>query len=62
MARRLKAAAGELSHWSEYDYVLVNADLEATLASLAGIVAAERLKRGRQTGLADFVADVLADL
>jgi guanylate kinase len=62
MARRLKAAAGELAHWSEYDYVLVNADLEATLASLAGIVAAERLKRERQTGLADFVAGVLADL
>ncbi|HEY7549771.1 MAG TPA: guanylate kinase [Hyphomicrobiaceae bacterium] len=62
MARRLKAAAGELTHWSEYDYVLVNADLEATLASLVGIVAAERLKRGRQTGLEAFVAKVLTDL
>jgi hypothetical protein len=42
--------------------VLVNADLEATLANLIGIVAAERLKRTRQTGLDDFVARVLADL
>ncbi|HEY1247004.1 MAG TPA: guanylate kinase [Hyphomicrobiaceae bacterium] len=62
MARRLKAAAGELSHWGEYDYVLVNADLEATLASLVGIVAAERLKRERQTGLETFVASLLAGL
>jgi guanylate kinase len=62
VARRLKAAAGEIAHWSEYDYVLVNADLEATLANLIGIVAAERLKRTRQTGLDDFVARVLADL
>jgi guanylate kinase len=62
MARRLKAAANEISHWSEYDYVLVNADLEATLANLVGILAAERLKRTRQTGLSDFVAKILADL
>jgi guanylate kinase len=62
VARRLKAAASEIAHWSEYDYVLVNADLEATLTNLTGIVAAERLKRTRQTGLAEFVAGILADL
>jgi guanylate kinase len=62
MARRLKAAASEIAHWSEYDYVLVNADLEATLANLIGIVAAERLRRERQTGLSQFVARVLSDL
>jgi guanylate kinase len=62
MARRLKAAASEIAHWNEYDYVLVNADLEATLVSLIGIVAAERLRRERQTGLSDFVAGILADL
>jgi guanylate kinase len=62
VARRLKAAAAEISHWSEYDYVLVNADLEVTLANLTGILAAERLKRARQTGLAEFVAKVLAEL
>jgi guanylate kinase len=62
VARRLKAAASEVAHWSEYDYVLVNADLEATVADLIGIVAAERLKRARQTGLAEFVDGILADL
>jgi guanylate kinase len=62
VARRLKAASNEISHWTEYDYVLVNADLEATFANLTGILAAERLKRQRQTGLAQFVDDILADL
>ena len=60
--RRLKAAANEISHWTEYDYVLVNADLDATFTNLTGIVAAERLKRQRQTGLAQFVGGILADL
>jgi guanylate kinase len=62
VARRLKAAAAEISHWGEYDYVLVNADLEATLANLVGILAAERLKRARQTGLTEFVSGILAEL
>jgi guanylate kinase len=60
--RRLAAAAAEIGHWEEYDYALVNADLEATVANLAGIVAAERFKRERQTGLSDFVAGLLDDL
>ena len=60
--QRLTAAAAEIGHWGEYDYALVNADLEATVANLIGIVSAERLKRERQTGLANFVASVLADL
>ncbi len=62
MARRMAAAAAEIGHWGEYDYVLVNADLEASFAALAAILAAERLKRRRQTGLAAFVRGVLADL
>jgi guanylate kinase len=62
VGRRLKAAAAEIGHWHEYDYVIVNADLEASFAGLMGIVAAERLRRDRQTGLEAFVADVLADL
>ena len=49
-------------HWPEYDYVLVNSDLDASLAGLQSILAAERLKRERQTGMADFVAGVLASL
>jgi len=60
--RRLAAAAAEIGHWNEYDYALVNTDLEATLANLVGIVAAERLRRERQTGLTEFVAGLLADL
>jgi guanylate kinase len=62
MARLEAAAAAEIGHWGEYDYVLVNADLEASFAALAAILAAERLKRRRQTGLAAFVRGVLADL
>jgi guanylate kinase len=62
LGRRLKAAANEIAHWSEYDYVLVNADLNVTFANLTSIVAAERLKRQRQTGLAEFVTGVLQGL
>ena len=62
MAHRMAAAAAEIEHWDEYDYVIVNTDVEASLASLIGILAAERLKRERQTGLRAFVADVLASL
>ena len=52
---RLKAAAVEISHWTEYDYVLVNRDINECLAALKAILAAERLRRHRQTGLLDFV-------
>ena len=62
MARRMAAAASEIEHWSEYDYVLVNSDLDASLAALQSILNAERLKRERQTGMAGFVAGVLANL
>jgi guanylate kinase len=62
VAQRLAAAAAEIEHWGEYDYVIVNADLDQSLAGLAAILAAERLKRERQTGLTQFVAGVLADL
>jgi len=59
---RLAAAAAEIERWGEYDYVIVNADLEASLAGLAAILAAERVRRERQTGLATFVRGVLAGL
>jgi guanylate kinase len=55
IASRMDRARDEISHWAEYDYVLVNDDLEATLAALRGILEAERRRRGRQPGLADFV-------
>ncbi len=53
--RRMAKAADEMSHWAEYDYVIVNRDLEDSLARVAAILAAERLKRERQIGLSDFV-------
>jgi guanylate kinase len=55
VARRMAKAADELSHWAEYDYIVVNADLEESVAEVCAILAAERLKRARQVGLADFV-------
>jgi guanylate kinase len=60
--RRMAAAAAEIGHWGEYDYVIVNADLETSFHGLAAILAAERLKRARQPGLAAFVQAVLAGL
>ena len=62
MAHRMQKAAAEIEHWDEYDYVMVNADVERSIANLSGILAAERLKRERQTGLRAFVSDVLASL
>jgi guanylate kinase len=62
MARRMAAAATEVSHWNEYDYVIVNADLAESSAALSAILAAERLKRTRQTGMDAFVANILGEL
>ena len=62
VARRLAAAATEIAHWRDYDYVLINADLETSLAGLRAILAAERLKRMRLIGLEAFVDGVLREL
>jgi guanylate kinase len=59
---RMAKAADEMSHWAEYDYVIVNRDLTDAFAELRAILAAERLKRERQTGLSAFVRAVQADL
>ncbi len=53
--KRMAKANDEISHWAEYDYVVVNDELERALAQLQTVLAAERLKRQRQTGLVDFV-------
>ena len=55
VARRLAAAGEEIAHWRDYDYVLVNADVAQCSAELAAVLAAERLRRERRTGLAAFV-------
>ena len=59
VADRMQRAGGEISHWAEYDYVLVNADMEKCLTKVQTIVAAERLKRARQIGLVTFVRDLV---
>ncbi|MGB0660170.1 MAG: guanylate kinase [Mangrovicoccus sp.] len=53
--RRMKQSRDEISHWAEYDYVLVNEDLDASEAALRSIVTAERLRRSRQPVLMDRV-------
>ena len=58
VTRRMAEAAAEISHWAEYEYVLVNADLESSVAGLKSILTAERLKRERLRGLSDFVREM----
>jgi len=59
---RMAKAAGEMSHWAEYDYVVVNRNLERAFNDVRAILAAERLKRERQTGLSTFVRGLQAKL
>jgi guanylate kinase len=56
--RRMEQASDEISHWPEYDYVVVNNDLGASLAGLSAILAAERLRRERLNGLSAFVREM----
>ena len=62
IVRRLRNAAEEIPHWNEYDYVLVNRDLDKSFARLRAILTAERLKRVLKPSLEGFVAELLADL
>lgn len=62
VARRMARAAGEISHWAEYDYVIVNTDLDDSLAKLRAILTAERLRRTRQRGLSDFVTGLRKEM
>ena len=52
---RMSRAANEVSHWDGYDYVLVNDDVDSCIRGVKTILAAERLKRSRQTGLIGFI-------
>ena len=52
---RMAKSQAEISHWAEYDYVLVNDDLDETFARLLTVLQAERMRRDRQPGMADFV-------
>jgi guanylate kinase len=55
VAQRMAKAADEMSHYAEYDYVIVNRDIATSNSNLKAILTAERLKLERQVGLSDFV-------
>ena len=55
IAKRMQKSWDEISHWSGYDYVLINDDLDATEEKLKSIVATERLRRSQQPGLVEHV-------
>ncbi len=55
VAARMSKAADEISHYPEYQYIILNDDIERSVAAVRSILAAERLKRERQVGLPDFV-------
>ena len=57
--RRLQNALKEIPHWKEYDYVVVNDDLERAFAQVTSILKAERLRRDRRPGLHNFVSDLI---
>ncbi|MEY4706749.1 MAG: guanylate kinase [Pseudomonadota bacterium] len=59
VAGRMAKAADEISHWPEYDYVVVNSDVEKALADIQAILNAERLRRSRQTGISEFVGRLI---
>ncbi|MBT5073364.1 MAG: guanylate kinase [Kordiimonadaceae bacterium] len=61
VAKRMAKANSEISHWAEYDYVIINDDLDAAEAELFTVLKAERMKRSRQSGLASFVGDLTSD-
>jgi guanylate kinase len=61
IARRLSNARAEIEHWREYEYVIVNEDLQRSLILARAILIAERQRRERQTGLENFVEGLLAE-
>lgn len=59
IADRMRRAADEIDHWAEYEYVLVNRNMDACLEQVRSIVNAERSKKARQTGLVEFVRELI---
>jgi guanylate kinase len=59
---RMSRAAHELSHWAEYDYIVINHEIEDAFAEVQSILKSERLKRERRTGLSAFVRDLQRQL
>ncbi len=60
--RRMLGASSEIQHWAKYDYVIINSDIEQSATAVRAILAAERLRGSRLTGLKDFVQSLLAEL
>ena len=60
--RRMLGASNEIQHWDDYDYVVINHDIVCSVAAVHSILAAERLRRSRLTGLRGFVQNLLAEL
>jgi guanylate kinase len=60
VAGRMAKAADEISHWPEYDYVIVNSSVDKALGDIQAILNAERLKRTRQTGISAFVGKLMS--
>ena len=60
--RRMANAADELSHWAEYDYVVINDSIDRAFSEIRTILTAERLKRERQPGLSGYVRDLVGQL
>jgi len=61
VAARMAKSTEEMSHWPEYDYVIVNREVEESVAQARAIVTAERLRRTRLLGLPDFVVSLGSD-
>lgn len=59
--KRMDGASAEITHWAEYDYVIINEDLNKSVNAVLGILKAERMKRIRQVGLAEFVRSITDD-
>jgi guanylate kinase len=59
---RMRCASNEIQHWGDYDYVVINNDLDQALTAIRAILAAERLRSSRLTGLKEFVQNLLAEL
>jgi guanylate kinase len=60
--RRMLGASNEIQHWDEYDYVVVNHDIDCSFEAVRAILAAERLRRTRLTGLKQFVKKLQTEL
>ncbi len=60
--KRMGMVLDKMSHWKEFDYVIVNVDVEETIAKVQKIISGERMKRVRQTGLEDFVNELIKEV